>query len=199
MSKQEFLAQLRIGLYGLPQEDIDERVFFYSEMIDDQMEEGLSEEEAVCGIGSVATIISQIVAGVPLTKLVKERIKPKKGLRVWEIILLALGAPIWLSLAVSAFAVMLSLYISLWSVIISLWAVFASLIGCALGGIAAGIGFAFAGSGPVGIAMIGASVFCAGLAIFLFFGCRSATKGILLLTKKFVLWTKNCFMKREEA
>ena len=47
MGKQEFLAQLRKGLQGLPQEDIEERLTFYSEMIDDRMEEGLSEEEAV--------------------------------------------------------------------------------------------------------------------------------------------------------
>ena len=30
MSKQEFLAQLRKGLSGLPQDDIEERLTFYS-------------------------------------------------------------------------------------------------------------------------------------------------------------------------
>jgi hypothetical protein len=29
------------------------------------------------------------------------------------------------------------------------------------------------------------------------FGCRAATRGIFLLTKKFVIWLKNCFVKRE--
>lgn len=48
MNKQEFLVKLRKGLSGLPKEDIEERLTFYSEMIDDRMEEGLSEEEAVC-------------------------------------------------------------------------------------------------------------------------------------------------------
>lgn len=46
MSKQEFLEQLRRGLSGLPREDIEERLKFYSEMLEDRMEEGLSEEEA---------------------------------------------------------------------------------------------------------------------------------------------------------
>ena len=46
MSKQEFLEQLRRGLPGLPREDIEERLKFYSEMLEDRMEEGLSEEEA---------------------------------------------------------------------------------------------------------------------------------------------------------
>ena len=47
MNKQEFLSQLRKGLAGLPQNDIEERLAFYGEMIDDRIEEGLSEEEAV--------------------------------------------------------------------------------------------------------------------------------------------------------
>lgn len=47
MLKEEFLAQLRGGLAGLPQEDLEERLAFYSELLDDRMEEGLSEAEAV--------------------------------------------------------------------------------------------------------------------------------------------------------
>ena len=58
MLKQEFLAQLRDALCGLPQRDIDERLTFYSEMIDDRMEEGLSEEEAVAAVGSVDEIFT---------------------------------------------------------------------------------------------------------------------------------------------
>ena len=38
MHKQEFLAQLRKGLSGMPQDDIEERLVFYSEMVDDRME-----------------------------------------------------------------------------------------------------------------------------------------------------------------
>ncbi len=34
MSKKEFLNQLRKGLFGLPKDDIEEHINFYSEMID---------------------------------------------------------------------------------------------------------------------------------------------------------------------
>ena len=47
MSKSEFLTALRARLGGLPQGDVAERLDFYSELIDDRMEEGLSEEAAV--------------------------------------------------------------------------------------------------------------------------------------------------------
>ncbi|HPE94551.1 MAG TPA: hypothetical protein PLT66_00595 [Bacillota bacterium] len=163
------------------------------------MEEGLSEKDAVNGLGAVDTIVSQIVADIPLTKLVKKRITPQKRLNVWEIILLVLGCPIWLSLAIAVSAVILALYVSLWAVIISLWAIFISLIGCALGCIvAAVIGFA-QGGGLTGIAVIGAGVVCAGLSVFMFYGCKSATKGILLFTKRVSLSVKTCFIKKEKA
>ena len=47
MNKQEFLDELRKGLCGLPENDVDERLDFYSEMIDDLTEDCLSQEEAV--------------------------------------------------------------------------------------------------------------------------------------------------------
>ena len=126
MSKQEFLDCLRKGLSGLPQEDIEERLTFYSEMIDDRIEEGLSEMEAVSAIGTVDAVITQVLADTPLTKLVKEKAKPKRTLRAWEIVLLVLGSPIWLSLLIAAFIITLAAYIVVWSVVITLWSIEAS-------------------------------------------------------------------------
>ena len=65
MLKQEFLVQLRKGLSCLPKQDMEERLTFYSEMIDDRMEEGLSEEDAVMAVGSIADIIAQITDDTP--------------------------------------------------------------------------------------------------------------------------------------
>ncbi len=199
MNKQEFLDALRMKLSGLPKQDIRERIVFYSEMIDDRIEEGLSEEEAVLDIGSVDEIVTQIIANIPISRIVKEKIKPKRALRTRKIVLLALGSPIWLSLAVAAVAVIFSLYIVLWSVIASVWAVFASLIACGLGGIIAGIIFAIGGNALTGGTIIGTSIVCAGLAIFLFFGCKAATKGTLRLTGKIAIGIKKCFIGEENA
>jgi len=199
MSKQEFLAQLRKGLSGLPQDDIEERLTFYSEMIEDRKEEGFSEEEAVSAVGSVNEIVTQVVAETPFAKIAKERIKSKMRLSVGEIVLLVLGSPIWISLGIAAFAVILSLYISLWAVIISLWAVFASFAACSIGGVLACVVFIVGGNGASGFAMLSAGIVCAGLAIFMFYGCKAATKGTWILTKKIAIWTKNCFIKKEVA
>ncbi len=199
MNKNEFLNQLCLQLNGLPQADIEERLNFYSEMIDDRIEDGLSEEEAVCGIGSVDEIVAQILSEIPLTKLVKERIKTKRRLKAWEIVCLVLGSPVWLSLLISAAAVVISVYAVLWSVIICLWAAEVSLWGCAFGGIVSGTAVALFQNVPSGVLLIGCGLICAGLSIFWFFGCKAATKGALWLTKKIAIGIKNCFIKKENA
>lgn len=198
MNKQEFLSQLRKGISGLPQEDIEEQVAFYSEMIDDRMEEGLSEAEAVEAIGPVDGIVSQIIADTPITKLVKEKIRPKKKHSAWVIILLVIGSPVWLSLLIAASAVILSIYAVLWAVIISFWAVFASLAVSTLGGIAGGILLLFRGNIMTGLVLIGAGVVCAGLSVLLFFFCLAVVKGCIWLTKKVVLWLKKGIVNKEE-
>ena len=199
MDKQAFLTALRSGLSGLPQDDIEERLTFYGEMIDDRMEEGLSEEEAVEAIGEVSEIARQAVADTPLAKIAKERIRPKRRLKTWEIVLLALGSPIWLSLAIAAAAILFAVIVSLWSVILSLWAVFASLAVSAVAAVPTGAFFAVGGHGAAGLAMLSAGLVCAGLTILLFFGCMGAMKGILRLTKKITLWTKDRFIKKEDV
>ncbi|MBR7070986.1 MAG: DUF1700 domain-containing protein [Clostridia bacterium] len=199
MNKEEFLTELQNGLSGLPQEDIAERLSFYSEMIDDRIEEGYSESEAVAGIGSVDQIVSQTVAEVPFAKLVKEKITPKRQPQAWEIVLIVLGFPLWFPLLIAAGAVLLSFYLVIWSLILSLWAVEVSLWASALGGAVAGVVYFVHGDGLPGIAMLGAVLFCAGLSIFLFFGCAAASKGILFLTKKVACSMKTKLVKKETA
>jgi len=199
MTKQEFLELLRKGLSGLPQEDIDERLTFYNEMIEDRKEEGLSEEEAVWAVGSVQEIVAHVVAETPLVKIAKAKIIPKRRIGIGEIVLLILGSPIWLSLGIAVFAVVLSFYISLWAVIISLWAVFVSFAACCVGCIPAGVAFVIGGNGVSGISIFAAGLVCAGLSIFMFFGCRAVTNGTLILTKKMALWAKNCFINKEAS
>ena len=199
MTKQEFLCALQKRLSGLPMGELEERLGFYGEMIDDRMEEGLDEEQAVKEVGSVDDIASQIITDVPLSKIAKEKIKPKRRFEVWEIVLLVLSAPIWLSLAFSVLSTVFSLYVLLWTVVISFWSVFVSLLASAMGMMVAGILFVAVGKGLAGMAMIGAALLCAGLSVFWFFGCKGATKGVIWLTKMAALGIKKCFMRRENV
>ena len=197
MTKEEFSAELRAELSGIPQEELCERIEFYMEMIDDRMEEGLSEEDAVADVGTVKEIAAQILADLPMTKIVKEKIKPKRKLRAWEILLLAVGSPIWGSLLITAAAVLLSVYVTLWSVIGTLWAVFGTLVGTSAGAVAVGVLMIVRGTVASGIGMFGGALVCAGVAIFAFFGCLYATRGVVCLTKGIFLWCKRRLIRKE--
>lgn len=199
MNKKEFFMQLRQGLAGLPQAELEERLLFYSEMIEDRIEEGYAEEDAVAAVGSVEEIIAQIVAEIPLATLVKEKIKPQKRLSGWVIALLVLGAPIWFSLLIAAVSVVFSVYVSLWSVIIALWASFVAVVVAALGLLAGGI--YFFGVNPIFTCfiLIGAGLACIGAAILFFFGCKLATKGLIWLTKLPLQIIKNAFVRKGNA
>lgn len=196
MSKQEFLAELRKGLSGLPQSDIEERMTFYSEMIDDRIEEGLTEEDSIAEIGTVQDVVSQIMSEIPLSKLVKEKVKPKRTLRVWEIVLLVLGSPIWLSLLIAAFAVALSVYIVIWSVVISLYAIDLAFVICGVAGILVTAVYIPSGSIAGAGCSIGAGLVCFGISVLLFFGCNMTAKYILLLTKNLLVYIKSWFIRK---
>ena len=198
MNKQEFLTSLITGLSGLAQEDIEERYHFYSEMIDDRIEDGMSEEEAVAQIGNVEDIVSQIIGEYSFVKLAKQKIKVKRKLSAWEIVLLVLGSPIWLALIISAFAIIISLYASLWAVVVSFWACFVSFVSCSFAGILLCFVYLCTGKTAIGFSMFAAATVLAGLSIFTFYACIWVTKFAVILPKKIVLSMKKGFLKKEE-
>lgn len=59
MRKEEFLTALRAGLTGLSPEGVEKLVEFCSEMIDDRIEDGLTEEEAVAAAGPLDELVKQ--------------------------------------------------------------------------------------------------------------------------------------------
>lgn len=199
MNKQAFLSELRKRLSGLPKDELEERLTFYSDMIDDRIEDGIAEDTAIAELGSADEVVSQVIADVPLAKLVKEKIRPKRKMKAWEVVLLILGSPIWLPLLLATAAVILAIYVCLWAIIIAFWSAFCAFVVSAIAGIARGIVLLFLGQGLNALAWIGAGLVCAGLSVFVFFGCKAATKGILKLTKRFAFWIKHLFVRKEEA
>lgn len=194
MNKIEFLTVLRERLQGLPEEDINKSIDFYCEMIDDRVEDGMSEAEAVDALGNIEEIISQILSEVSLPKLVKEKVKPKRALKAWEIVLLVLGAPLWIPLLAAVILTVLAVYLSVWSVIISLYAVDLSIAVSGLACIGVAVALLFDGQFvPAGV-VFGTGLVCMGLAILLLFAFNLVTKGILWVSKKALLGIKGLFI-----
>ena len=199
MTKQEFTDSLRKALSGLPKDEAEERLAFYAEMIDDRMEEGASEEEAVAGAGSVEKIAARIVSETPIAKIVKERVKPKREFRAWEIALIILGFPVWFPLLIAAGVMVFSLYVIIFSLILSLWAVEVSFGACALGGFVLAALSLVRGDLLPALAVFGISVFSAGAVILFYHVCLAATKGLIRLCGKLALAIKKLFIKKERV
>ena len=196
MNKQTFFSELRRGLSGLPADYVEKTTQYYSEMIDDHMEDGMSEEEAVASVGPVEEIVQQAVADVPLQTLVKQRMQPRRSRSGWEIALLIIGFPLWFPLLIAAGAILLSFYIVFWSLIISLYAVVLSLF-------VSGVALLFlwipnlSALGPGGVIVyIGAGLLLLGISILLFYGAMAAVRGLLQLTKKFGTGLKKSFIRK---
>ena len=107
MTKQLFLNELSAALHGLPREERYRTLRYYDELIDDRMEDGQSEEEAVSGLGEPEQVAREILG--------EEEPAPStsKGRKVWLIVLLVLGFPLWGSLLLVAAIVLMCLYICL--------------------------------------------------------------------------------------
>lgn len=198
MTKNEFLSSLSQKLAKLPGEDAAQSLAYYSEMIDDYMENGMTEEAAVETLGSTEEVSAQILADVS-AEMPVEKDAPKKPLEVWKIILLILGSPLWISLLIAAGSVLLSVYLVLWTAVISFYTVAASLAAGALGGIFGGIVFGVRTEMIQAVLFLGIGFLCAGLAIFSFFGCNQAAKGAVRLSKIMWRWIKRCFSRKENS
>lgn len=124
MNKREFLRSLSASLRGMPRGERAQSLEYYGEMIQDRMEEGLSEEEAVARLGSADEIARQILEGGGA--------QGKQGRRapVWMIALIVLGSPVWLTLLFAFLAVVLAAYIVAWSLIAALYAVLLGMAVC---------------------------------------------------------------------
>lgn len=195
MTKKEFLEILSYSLSALNKSDKDERLNFYAEMIEDRIEEGYSEEDAVGSVGDPEVIGAQILSEYSYVKKASKKTSTKRKLRTWEIVLLAVGSPVWVPLAIAAAAIVFTLYVVFWAVVGSIWAAPISLSAVGLAGLSILPAIYFIqGNLLGGIAIIGLGVFSAGLAIFAFYGCIKATKGGAILTKKTVLGIRSLFV-----
>jgi len=197
MKKAEFLTELRKKLSGLSQDDIEDRLAFYDEMIDDYVENGTPEEVAIAGIGSVDSIVAQVVSEIPLTKLVKEKVTPEKKDKTGWIVFWVLTFPIWLPLLITAFALGLTFHIILWVFVICLFVMGIAFLVGTIAGVLGIIPWLLMNNVPGAIFMIGAGIACAGFSLLSFVLGILLAKGVVKLTGNIFLGIKSLFVGKE--
>lgn len=192
MTKIQFLYELDEKLSKLSNEDRNTALEYYSEMIDDRIEDGMSESAAVAALGSIEDIYAETVSTIPLHRLIKLKLSNRKASGIWNTILKFFGFIVFgIPVIAVIFAVIVSLYAALWSVVASF---FAATVALAAGGIA-GVGLflptVFIGAPVKGIFLLGAGMFSLGLVFPFFYFTKwsfklavMASRAILLLVKK---------------
>lgn len=110
MRKADFLAQLHRKLSTLPHSEVEATIEYYSEMIDDYIESGYSQDEAIARLGGVENIAAQVLAGAhaPTYEAYGAQKRERSG---FVTAMLIVGFPVWFSLLVSAFVILLAVAI----------------------------------------------------------------------------------------
>ena len=198
MTMDEYLSALASGLSQLSEEERNKQISYYEELFADMKEDGLTEEEIAEKLGSPAKAAREIMEEMPLPKLIQTRVRPKNGWSVLAVVLVILGSPIWLSIALAMLAVVFSIYIVIWSLIVVLFAVVLSILAVGVFGVvlfAANVVLA-----PVpALLVLGLGLICLGLTIPAFMGAAAAAKGVCKLTGRISKWIRSLFIRKEEV
>ena len=198
MNKTEFLSELNHRLWRLEQNDVDERLAFYDEIIEDYVADGVPEEEAVERLGTIDEIVAQVTSEIPLKKLVAERMKPQEEKHSGKLVAMIATFPLWLPLLIVGFALTLSFYIVIWALVIVLFAVDLSLLCVSVFGFLSLVPLSMQGNGPMIGMVIGMSILCFGLFMLFFSVSCLAAKGAIKLSGVFLLWIKSLFIGKGE-
>ncbi|OTN75033.1 hypothetical protein A5886_000077 [Enterococcus sp. 8G7_MSG3316] len=109
MERVQFIKELAAELsYKTKPSEIHQLIDYYDEMIDDLIEEGLSEEEAVTRLGNPKDLIKALQTEEEIVVEIPRRFHPLLY------VILILGFPLWGSLLLAAILLMLSVLLVLW-------------------------------------------------------------------------------------
>lgn len=196
MTKQEFINELRERLSGLPKDDLENRLSFYEESINDRMDEGKTEEEAIKELGTIDEIVTQVAGETSLVTLVKEKAKPKRKLSGAEIALIIALFPLWLPLLITLLILCVVAVVVFWVIaFVPLITQVSSIGGGVYSTIAYLVGVA-TGEGSLGY--IGLAIAGLGLGIMLIPAVIYTFKGVGKLTKLIMVGIKKAFIRRRK-
>lgn len=196
MNKSEFLYALRRGLAQLPEQEIEKQLAYYSELIDDMVEDGMNEYEATERLGDIDGIVRGVLEDTPLPLLVRTKVKPSGGWSTMNILLLVLGFPIWFPLLITFFALFITFYAVIWVLIICAFIVVLAL---GITAVALIISFIICLTRSVvsAIMVLGSAIAIAGITVLAYLLAVWMTKALIKGTGSLARGIKSLFIKKE--
>lgn len=189
MTKSEFISSLKKELRRMKNSELKKTLSYYGEIIDDKIESGKSEEEAVAELDNP----KDIAAGILEDDEVKANLKPE--FMVASTLLLIIGSPVWVPIAIAVIAIIAALYITAWALIFSFAAAELSIALSAIACVLAGI-IAIPNNWLSSLFLIGAALVLAGLAILLFFPLKALVKWAIHVSWSIFDKIRNSIVKR---
>lgn len=123
MTKEMFLGELSRKLHQLPDKELKQQLSYYEELLNDMMEDGITEEDAIYKLGDIQEIVEEILQEQPITTLVRNKVRPRNGWTVAAIIVAVLGSPLWIPL-------LLAFLLTIGAIVLSGAAIIVSLVLC---------------------------------------------------------------------
>lgn len=207
MTKKEFLQELRSRLSAYPKEELDRSIGYWSEMVEDRMEDGATEDEAVASLGSIDDIAKQIEMELPLKTIIKHSVKDKSsadeqkkdntGITVLVVVLAILAFPIWFPIAIALISIIAALFITIWAIDFALWVCSLSGVICFFAGLIFAVALLIGGHGILALSGFGTSLAGAGIAILFAFAAFYMAKGIIKLIDLMCRGTKRSIVNNK--
>ena len=198
MTKKEFLEELEELLIDADEDNKENSITYYDEMIEDFKENGLTEEEAIRKIGEPKDIVKSILGE---ESIVYKEVSGK--LKILIMVLLILGLPIWGSLLFALVALILGVLMIILCGYVVIWCVPFMVGTFSLGSLVFGVismigSFVLMGQNlELGIFQLGFGISSMGLFIALAILTFKISKYFIKATKWFSKWlkekTKNVF------
>lgn len=137
MTRNEWIAELR-GLLerrGVPASEVADALEYYAEAIDDRVEQGFSEQQALKEIGSPAQACDAVAETVPVAKRAVAAATATRERKALVGVLLLVGAVFWVPLAFGLLGAAAGVYATIWAAVLVVWAGIGSLLACGLGAV----------------------------------------------------------------
>lgn len=184
MNKSAYLDSLTELLDCLPREKRSEVRAFYEEAIDDRVEEGMSEEEAVSAMGPAEVVAESILGELPVVPRAVAKTKRKSPMLLW--ILAIAGSPLWIPVAAAFAIVAAAVYLCIWILAACIWLVAALFVlALPLGLYLAWCGI-MAGTFAFALAQAGLGCLLGGIGLLVFNAAFSASRVLAVLSQRWI-------------
>lgn len=196
MTKNEFLSKLERLLQSV--KDREKTLSYYGELIDDFIEDGFTEEEAIQKVGKPGDIAEQLLT----EELGKEDKQVKKGTKFVVGLLLVLGCPLWASLVLAFFCLLFAALLLVFSGYILIWCIPIITGSLALASVilssvsTCGSFVIFSQNLALGLVQLGVGIIAAGIFILMGYLTFYLSRYFAKVTKQFSIWLYEICTKR---